>query len=182
MSAQAPKNKPVDTRRSKVVLPTFMEVLDSSIVSVRCPTLPGASPYRVRKATWVQTSYLISNAVVLPAERRGSRHSFGRNLFPGVHCIFTPPRSCAVSRLRWAFSAGSRAAKVIGGGALGSAFAGPFCWKISPKKTRSGDGGPGHGGCGCARVRTTAGGWITENYSWPCCLHKCASRLGGPCG
>src|SRR5208282_2839098 len=63
-----------------VVLPTFMEVLDSTIVSVALPHIAGNLSASSSEATWVQTSYLISNAVVLPASAWFSSF-FGRKRF-----------------------------------------------------------------------------------------------------
>src|SRR5258708_22163404 len=49
-----------------VILPTFMEGLDTTIVSVSMPHIAGALSASTSEVTWVQTSYLISNAIVLP--------------------------------------------------------------------------------------------------------------------
>src|SRR5579872_3035022 len=50
-----------------VILPTFMEVLDTSIASVALPHIAGSLSATTDEATWVLTSYLVANAVVLPA-------------------------------------------------------------------------------------------------------------------
>src|ERR1700739_4236317 len=62
------------------VLPTFMEVLDTTIVSVALPYIAGNLSASSSEATWVQTSYLVSNAVVLPASAWFSSF-FGRKRF-----------------------------------------------------------------------------------------------------
>src|SRR5262249_2949488 len=49
-----------------VTLATFMEVLDTSIANVALPHIAGNLSARVDESTWVLTSYLVSNAVVLP--------------------------------------------------------------------------------------------------------------------
>src|SRR6202050_5278360 len=49
-----------------VMLPTFMEVLDTSIASVALPHIAGSLSASVDEATWVLTSYLVANAVILP--------------------------------------------------------------------------------------------------------------------
>src|ERR1700730_17672891 len=49
-----------------VTLATFMEVLDTSIANVALPHIAGGLAASQDEATWVLTSYLLSNAVVLP--------------------------------------------------------------------------------------------------------------------
>src|SRR5471032_315893 len=49
-----------------VTLATFMEVLDTSIANVALPHISGGLSASQDEATWVLTSYLVSNAVVLP--------------------------------------------------------------------------------------------------------------------
>jgi len=49
-----------------VIIPTFMEVLDTSIANVALNNIAGSMSASYSQATWVLTSYLISNAVVLP--------------------------------------------------------------------------------------------------------------------
>jgi DHA2 family multidrug resistance protein len=50
-----------------VILPTFIEVLDTTVVSVALNTIAGNLAATVSQATWIQTGYLIANAIVLPA-------------------------------------------------------------------------------------------------------------------
>ena len=50
-----------------VMLATFMEILDTAIASVALPYIAGSLSASTDKATWVLTSYLVANAVILPA-------------------------------------------------------------------------------------------------------------------
>ena len=63
-----------------VMLPTFMEVLDTAIASVALPYIAGSLSASTDEATWVLTSYLVSNAVILPASNWFGRR-FGRKRF-----------------------------------------------------------------------------------------------------
>ncbi|MGC2583901.1 MAG: MFS transporter, partial [Acidobacteriaceae bacterium] len=63
-----------------VMLATFMEVLDTSIASVALPYIAGTLAASNSEATWVLTSYLIANAVILPASNWFSQR-FGRKRF-----------------------------------------------------------------------------------------------------
>src|SRR5437868_14313115 len=49
-----------------VMLATFMEVLDTSVVNVSLPHIAGSLSASIDEATWVLTSYLVANAIVLP--------------------------------------------------------------------------------------------------------------------
>src|SRR5436190_6887091 len=49
-----------------VTMATFMEVLDTSIANVALPHIAGSLSAGTDESTWVLTSYLVSNAVVLP--------------------------------------------------------------------------------------------------------------------
>src|ERR1700737_5267111 len=49
-----------------VTLATFMEVLDTSIANVSLPHIAGSLSAGTDESTWVLTSYLVSNAIVLP--------------------------------------------------------------------------------------------------------------------
>jgi DHA2 family multidrug resistance protein len=60
-----------------VVLATFMEVLDTTVVNVSLPHIGGTMSATVEEATWVLTSYLVANAIILPMTGWLARH-FGR--------------------------------------------------------------------------------------------------------
>src|SRR2546429_9362190 len=72
-----------------VTLATFMEVLDTSIANVALPHIAGNLSAGQDEATWVLTSYLVSNAIVLPLSAWFSS-LFGRKRFyMGCVAIFT---------------------------------------------------------------------------------------------
>src|ERR1017187_10234670 len=58
---------------------TFMEILDTTVVNVSVPHLAGSMGATVEEGTWVVTSYLVANAIILPmsgwlANRLGRRN------------------------------------------------------------------------------------------------------------
>src|ERR1700739_3630339 len=101
-----------------VMLSTFMEVLDTSIAAVALPYIAGSVSATNDEATWVLTSYLVANAIVLPASSWLSLR-FGRKRFL-ITCItiFTISSfMCgAATSLAWILIA--RAVQGAGGGAL----------------------------------------------------------------
>src|SRR3974390_3624568 len=68
-----------------VMLATFMEVLDTSIAAVALPYIAGSVSATNDEATWVLTSYLVANAIILPASSWFSIR-FGRKRFL-ITCI-----------------------------------------------------------------------------------------------
>ena len=68
-----------------VILPTFMEVLDTTIANVALNHIAGSMSVSYSQATWVLTSYLISNAVILPLTA-WLGNKFQRKRFP-LFCI-----------------------------------------------------------------------------------------------
>ena len=74
-----PRSSPVLIAIS-VMLGTFMEVLDTSVANVALPHIAGSLSATPEQATWVLTSYLISNAIVLPVTAWLSA-VFGRKRF-----------------------------------------------------------------------------------------------------
>ena len=49
-----------------VMFATFMEVLDTTVVNVSLPHIAGNLSATIDESTWVLTSYLVANAIVLP--------------------------------------------------------------------------------------------------------------------
>src|ERR1700741_1507894 len=68
-----------------VMLATFMEVLDTSVANVALPHIAGNLSATTEESTWILTSYLVSNAIVLPATNWLGRY-FGRKRFL-ITCI-----------------------------------------------------------------------------------------------
>src|SRR5580698_2342617 len=68
-----------------VMAATFMEVLDTTVVNVSLPHIAGSFSVTPEEATWVLTSYLVANAIVLPGTGWLSSY-FGRKRFL-VSCI-----------------------------------------------------------------------------------------------
>src|SRR3954468_24114767 len=72
-----------------VVVPTFMEVLDTTIANVALRYIAGGLSAAVVDAEWVITSYLAANAIVLPVSGWLATHLGRRNYFLGSIAVFT---------------------------------------------------------------------------------------------
>jgi len=101
-----------------VMLATFMEVLDTSIASVALPYIAGSVSATNDEATWVLTSYLVANAIILPTSTWFSQR-FGRKRFL-LTCIviFTVSSFACGAADSLAMILIARAVQGAGGGAL----------------------------------------------------------------
>src|SRR5436190_14364758 len=72
-----------------VTLATFMEVLDTSIANVALPHISGSLGADITESTWVLTSYLVSNAVVLPVSAWASSVMGRKNFYLACVALFT---------------------------------------------------------------------------------------------
>jgi MFS transporter, DHA2 family, multidrug resistance protein len=72
-----------------VTLATFMEVLDTSIANVALPHISGSLSAGQDESTWVLTSYLVSNAIVLPLSGWLSSIVGRKRFYMGCVALFT---------------------------------------------------------------------------------------------
>ena len=149
-----------------VVLPTFMEVLDSDIVSVSLTHIAGSLAASTTEATWVQTSYLISNAIVLPASAWFASF-FGRKRFLlGCILLFTLASALCgfANSLRMLIV--SRIIQGAGGGALVPLSQAILLESFPPEKRGAALAVFALGVVVAPVLGPTMGGWLTEQYSW----------------
>ena len=100
------------------MLPTFMEVLDTAIASVALPHIAGSLSATTDEATWVLTSYLVANTVVLPASGWFSLRFGRRNFLLFCIILFTIASFLCGAAASLAMILLARAAQGAGGGAL----------------------------------------------------------------
>ncbi len=149
-----------------VTLATFMEVLDSSIANVSLPHIAGSLGASQDEATWVLTSYLVANAIILPASAYLTTF-IGRKKFYMI-CVVLFGISSALCGL--APSLGLlvffRILQGAGGGGLAPSEQAILADTFEPK-----DRGKAFALYGLAvvvapAIGPTLGGWITDNYDW----------------
>ncbi len=149
-----------------VMLPTFMEILDTTIVSVALPHIAGSLSASTDEATWTLTSYLVANAVILPATGWFARY-FGRSRFL-VYCIVIFTASSFVCGM--AESLGmlivARVIQGAGGGALQPISQAILLESFPPEKRGMAMAAFGIGVVVAPIIGPTLGGWLTDNYSW----------------
>src|SRR3982750_935074 len=149
-----------------VMLATFMEVLDTSIAAVALPYIAGSVSATNDEATWVLTSYLVANAIILPASSWFSI-KFGRKRFL-ITCIIIFTVSSffcgAASSLGMILLA--RAAQGAGGGALQPLSQAILLESFPPAKRGVAMALFGLGVVVAPVLGPTLGGWLTDQYSW----------------
>ena len=82
-----------------VMMATFMEVLDTSIANIALPHIAGSLSATTDEATWVLTSYLVSNAIILPMTGWLANY-FGRKRLL-ISCIIMFTFASALCGLAW---------------------------------------------------------------------------------
>ena len=149
-----------------VMLATFMEILDTTIVTVSLPHMAGNLSATTDEATWVVTSYLISNAIVLPASGWLSTF-FGRKRFL-IACIviFTVSSLLCGTATSLGALIVARILQGVGGGAL-QPISQAILLESFPLAKRGMAMAAFGVGVVCAPILgPTLGGWITDNFSW----------------
>ena len=149
-----------------VMLATFMEVLDTTIVSVALPHIAGSLSATTDEATWVLTSYLVSNAIVLPASGWFARY-FGRKRFL-ITCIilFTISSFACGIASNLALLIIARIIQGAGGGALQPLSQAIIMESFPPEKRGMAMAAFAIGVVVAPILGPTLGGFFTDHYSW----------------
>ena len=149
-----------------VMLPTFMEVLDTAIASVALPYIAGSLSATTDEATWVLTSYLVSNAVILPASNWFALR-FGRKRFL-ITCviIFTISSFFCGAAPTLGFILVARVIQGAGGGALQPLSQAILLESFPPAKRAAAMAVFAFGVVVAPVIGPTLGGWLTDTYSW----------------
>ena len=149
-----------------VTLATFMEVLDTSIANVALPHIAGGLSASIDEATWILTSYLVSNAIVLPASAWAST-VLGRKRFY-MSCVALFTISSALCGLAPSLSALIlfRIMQGAGGGGLQPSEQGILADTFPPERRGMAFAVYGMAVVLAPAIGPTLGGWITDNYNW----------------
>jgi DHA2 family multidrug resistance protein len=149
-----------------VMLATFMEVLDTTVVNVSIPHIAGNLASTNEEGTWVVTSYLVSNAIVLPISGWLANHIGRKRLLLTCVAGFTVTSLCCGMATSLTQLIIFRILQGLTGGGL-QPLAQAILLETFPKE-RHGHAMAAFGiGILLAPILgPTLGGWITDNYSW----------------
>jgi MFS transporter, DHA2 family, multidrug resistance protein len=149
-----------------VMLATFMETLDTSIANVSLPHIAGNLSASTDEATWVITSYLLSNAIILPASGWLSRYFGRKRLLMTCVSIFTFSSLLCGMAPTLGLLIFARVLQGAGGGAL-QPLSQAIMLESFPKEKRGMAMAVYTMGVVVAPIMgPLAGGWITDNYAW----------------
>jgi len=160
-----------------VILPTFIEVLDTTVVSVALQTIAGNLSATISQATWIQTGYLIANAIVLPASAWFSA-AIGRKRFLMI-CIgiFTVASFACGAAPNLSFLIVASIVQGAGGGALQPVSQAILLESFPHEKRGMAMAAYGLGVVLAPVLGPVVGGWLTENYSWRWIFYITTIRL-----
>lgn len=149
-----------------VMLGTFMEVLDTTVVNVSLPHIAGSLSATIDEATWVITSYLVANAMILPITGWLANY-FGRKrllmlsvtgfTITSVLCGIAPTLPLLIL---------FRVIQGAAGGALQPLSQAVLLESFPPEQRGKAMGFWGQGIVVAPIIGPVLGGWLTDTYSW----------------
>lgn len=149
-----------------VTLATFMEVLDTSIANVSLPHIAGSLSASHEESAWVLTSYLVSNAIILPISAWLSTIIGRKRFYMMCVALFT----CSSFLCGLAPSLGMliffRILQGVGGGGLQPSEQAILADTFVPAKRGMAFAVYGMAVVLAPAIGPTLGGWITDNFNW----------------
>jgi len=149
-----------------VVIPTFMEVLDTTIANVSLRHIAGGLSAPVSEGEWVITSYLAANAIVLPISGWISARLGRRNYFLLSIGVFTLASALCGAATSLNTLIVARVLQGLAGGGLQPSSQGVLLDAFPPEKQGSAMTAFGIAALLAPVVGPTLGGYITDNYGW----------------
>ena len=144
----------------------FMEVLDTSIANVALPYMAGSLGASNDQSTWVLTSYLVSNAIVLPISGWFSSVLGRKRFFMTCLTIFTLSSLLCGIAPSLAAIIFFRVLQGVGGGGLQPLAQAILADSFPPDKRGLAFALYGVTAVVAPTIGPTLGGWITDNYTW----------------
>jgi DHA2 family multidrug resistance protein len=143
-----------------------MEVLDTSVANVALPHIAGNLGASNEESTWVLTSYLVSNAIILPLSGWLVAALGRKRFFMGSIVLFTlSSLLCGLApNLGWLIL--GRVFQGVGGGGLQPMAQAILADSFHPSKRGVAFSIFSVTALIAPSVGPTLGGWITDNYSW----------------
>jgi len=149
-----------------VALAAFMEVLDTSIANVALPYMAGNLGASNDESTWVLTSYLVSNAIVLPMTGWLAGAVGRKRFFMSCLAVFTVSSLLCGVAPSLGFLLLFRVMQGAGGGGLQPMAQAILADTFPPEKRGLAFALYGITAIMAPTIGPTLGGWITFNYSW----------------
>jgi len=149
-----------------VVIPTFMEVLDTTIANVALRHIAGGLSAAVTDGEWVITSYLAANAIILPISGWLSVRLGRRNYFLLSILVFTIASTLCGMATSLNMLIFARILQGLAGGGLQPSSQGVLLDAFPKEKQGAAQTVFGIAALLAPVVGPTLGGYITDNYGW----------------
>jgi MFS transporter, DHA2 family, multidrug resistance protein len=149
-----------------VTLATFMEVLDTSVANVALPHIAGSLSVSSDEATWVLTSYLVSNAIVLPMSGWFSSLIGRKRFYMSCVALFTISSCLCGFAPNLPLLIFFRVLQGAGGGGLQPSEQAILADTFPPKQRGMAFAVYGMAVVLAPAIGPTLGGWITDNFTW----------------
>ena len=149
-----------------VTLATFMEVLDTSIANVALPHIAGGLGASQDEATWVITSYLVANAIILPASAYLTTFIGRKKFYMMCVVVFGISSMMCGLAISLPMLIIFRLIQGGGGGGLGPSEQAILADTFEPKQRGQAFALYGLAVVAAPAIGPTLGGWITDNYDW----------------
>jgi DHA2 family multidrug resistance protein len=167
-SISRPARKPINpwVIALTVTLATFMELLDTSIANVSLPYIAGGLGRSFDEVTWILTTYLVANAVVLPMSAWLSRVFGRKNYYMACVALFTLTSFfCGIAPSLGVILI-ARVLQGIGGGGLAPVEQAILVDTFPPAQRASAFALYTVAIVTAPAIGPVLGGWITDNYNW----------------
>jgi len=149
-----------------VTIATFMELLDTSIANVSLPYIAGGLGRSFDEVTWILTTYLVANAVVLPMSAWLSRVFGRKNYYMTCVALFTVTSFFCGIAPTLGIMLLSRVLQGIGGGGLAPVEQAILVDTFPPNKRATAFALYTVAIVTAPAIGPVLGGWITDNYNW----------------
>jgi MFS transporter, DHA2 family, multidrug resistance protein len=149
-----------------VTLATFMEVLDTSVANVALPHISGSLSAGQDESTWVLTSYLVSNAIVLPMSGWFSQLIGRKRFYMSCVAVFTISSFLCGIAPNLTMLIIFRVLQGAGGGGLQPSEQAILADTFEPRKRGMAFAVYGMAVVLAPAIGPTLGGWITDNFTW----------------
>jgi MFS transporter, DHA2 family, multidrug resistance protein len=149
-----------------VMFATFMEVLDTTVVNVSLPHIAGNLSATIDESTWVLTSYLVANAIVLPMTGWLARNFGRKRLLMASVTGFTASSFLCGLAPNLASLVGFRLIQGATGGAMQPLSQAVLLEAFPPHERGKAMGFWGLGIVVAPILGPVLGGWLTDTYSW----------------
>ena len=149
-----------------VTLATFMEVLDTSVANVALPHIAGSLSAGQDESTWVLTSYLVSNAIVLPMSGWFSQLIGRKRFYMSCVALFTISSFLCGLAPNLSMLIIFRVLQGVGGGGLQPSEQAILADTFEPRQRGMAFAVYGMAVVLAPAIGPTLGGWITDNFNW----------------